>query len=421
MDGLITLADLPELKGSDPKPRSTITIGRLDSNLRDPRYGKFSIEQADVDSWKRNLAGVFGGQVSMDFDHSSDRGNGTRAACWVTSIDQTGTKDGSLITADVQFSRRGAKAVRDGDYKYTSPTFVENYTDEHGQKHGKALIGGALTNRPVLRKGMPTLSLSRDHFDDVATPGPEPKAAKRERKRARKQLSELHSESAPARDSRGQMDPKDQPKLAEIAKLLDLPEDADQITVLAAVAGVKPPAVGDAGADAIADASKSKKASKKAKKAAKKLARENEDGTLTLSADQLADLMTNANAGAAAAKQLAEQTFDVAWGKALSEGRAAPSQENTMKALFAKDPDLAIKTLDSFVQIVPVKPTGSGESASGEAPEGMDAERYALHTQAKALAAKKLEADSSLDESEAYILASQEIEDRKFTLEHPGI
>ena len=39
---LITLADLPELAGADPKPRTTIVIGRLDSNLRDPRYGKFA-------------------------------------------------------------------------------------------------------------------------------------------------------------------------------------------------------------------------------------------------------------------------------------------------------------------------------------------------------------------------------------------
>src|SRR5947209_7338445 len=134
--GLVTLADLPQLKGTDPTPRVTIAIGRLDDNLRDPRYGHFKITQADVDGWKRNLQDVFGGQVSIDADHSSDRGNGTRAAAWIKSIDQTGTGNGSLITADVEFTKWGAKRVRDGDYKYTSPTFVENYVDEHGEKHG---------------------------------------------------------------------------------------------------------------------------------------------------------------------------------------------------------------------------------------------------------------------------------------------
>lgn len=411
---LITLADLPELAGTDPKPRATIVIGRLDDNLRDPRYGKFSITQSDVDSWKRNLAGVFGGQVSMDFDHSSDRGNGTRAACWITEIGQTGKKNGSLITAAAQFTRRGAKSVRDGEYKYTSPTFVENYTDEHGQKHGKALIGGALTNRPVLRKGMPCLSLSKDSLEGVATPtSPKPVSAKRERKRARRELAKLLSANLePERDSRVQMD-----KLSELRKLLDLPEDADHVTILAAAAAVKPgtpAAPGNASAQ-VAAAAKAK-ASKKAKKLAKK------GKTMALSAQETADLITAANLGQSAAMQLADERFDTAWTKALSEGRAAPAQEETIRAIFKENADLAIKTLDSFVRIIPVKPTGTGEGAqAGPAPLGMDDDRFALHTEAKQLAATKLAADPTLDEGEAYSLAAIEIEERRFTLEHPGI
>lgn len=424
---LITLADLPELAGTDPKPKSTIVIGRLDDNLRDPRYGKFSITQGDVDSWKRNLAGVFGGEVSFDFDHSSDRGNGTKAAAWVSNISQTGTKNGSLITADAQFTRAGAKAVRDGTYKYTSPTFVENYTDEHGQKHGKALIGGALTNRPVLRKGMPTLSLSRDSFDGVATPGSRGlKAAKRERKRARRELAKLMAAGPePSRDSRAQMTPT----LAQLAKLLDLPEDSDHVTILAAAAAVKPgapAAKGNAGAGAIAAAAAAQKASKKAKKLAKKNGKSktmalDAEGHVLLTADQVATLMSGANLGEAAARQLADQTFTVAWEKALSEGRAAPAQEDTMKALFAKEPDLAIKTLDTFVKIVPVHPAGSGAGTSVETPAGMDADRFALHTEAKQLAADKVKADPNLDEGEAYALAAVEIEERAWTLANPGI
>lgn len=163
--GLVTLADLPDL-ASGKKPTSTIVIARLDDKLRDPRYGKFKISQSDVDGWTRNLAETFGGRVAIDADHSSDRGGGTRAMGWITNIGQ----DGPLITADVEWTPRGAKSIRDGDYRYVSPTFVADYADEHGDKHGKALIGAALTNRPVLRAGMPCLSLSRDTFDGVATP-----------------------------------------------------------------------------------------------------------------------------------------------------------------------------------------------------------------------------------------------------------
>jgi hypothetical protein len=162
--GLVTLADLPALAGG--KNRSTIVVARLDDKLRDPRYGAFKITQDDVDGWQRNLASTFGGRVSIDFDHSSDRGGGTRASGWITGLHQ----DGKLVTADVEWTKRGAKAIRRGDYRHISPTFVANYTDEHGDKHGKALIGAALTNRPVLRQGMPCLSLSADTFDGVATP-----------------------------------------------------------------------------------------------------------------------------------------------------------------------------------------------------------------------------------------------------------
>lgn len=427
---LITLADLPALKGDDPEPRTTITIGRLDANLRDPRYGKFSISQGDVDSWKRNLAGVFGGQVSIDFDHSSDRGNGTRAAAWISGIDQTGTKDGSLITADVQFTRRGAKAVRDGDYKYTSPTFVENYTDEHGQKHGKALIGAALTNRPVLRKGMPTLSLSRDSFEGVATV---PVGGKRERKRARKQVAQLLAAGSDGpRDSRPQMD-----KLSALRKLLALDEDADAVTILAAAAAVALPTDGDKhpspshtpGVEAKATPEANDKAAKKARKLAKKGKADDaqtmaldEDGHVLLSQEDYANLLIGANAGQSAAVQLADQTFTTAWEKALDEGRAAPSQEANLRELHAVNPELAVKTLDSFVKIVPTKPTGSGDNPNtGPAPAGMDEERFQLHTEAKQLAAQKAAANPKLDEGEAYILAINEISERQFALENPGI
>jgi hypothetical protein len=170
--GLVTLADLPVL-APGKNPTSTIVVARLDDRLTDPRYGRFAITQADVDGWRRNLAETFNGRVSIDADHSSDRGGGTRAVGWITGIGQ----EGRLVTADVEWTPRGAKAIRNEDYRHISPTFVADY----GDKHGKALIGAALTNRPVLRKGMPCLSLSRDRFDDVATP----------RKRKKKTMTKL--------------------------------------------------------------------------------------------------------------------------------------------------------------------------------------------------------------------------------------
>ena len=72
--------------------------------------------------------------------------------------------------------------------------------------------------------------------------------------------------------------------------------------------------------------------------------------------------------------------------------------------------------------IVPTTPKGSGEGpSSGPAPLGMDDDRYQLHQEAKQLAEQKRKERPELDEAEAYSLAAIEIEDRKFTLEHPGI
>ena len=466
---LITLSDLPALQGTDPKPRTTITIGRLDDNLRDPRYGKFAITQRQVDSWKRNLAGVMGGQVSIDFDHSSDRGNGTRAAAWITSIDQ----QGKLITADVEFSKRGARAVRNGDYKYTSPTFVENYTDEHGVKHGPALIGAALTNRPVLREGMPTLSLSKDEFADMqlatVSPATRKRTATLKGKKNGKKKPEfpmpdaeharlalqfvtrslkagnitpadaatiraranamLGKKTAAARDSRDRMD------LSELAVLLDLDPNADLATVLTGVVTLQKPASppspsrtpnGPASSRptpsgrTAGNPPASAKASKKAKKLAKRQAKQATMSLSSLDDEKFAQLLLDANAGASAATQLAEDRFANAYAKALSEGRVAPSQEDTLRELHKMNPELALKTLASFVPIVPVTPSGSGEGPVTEAPMGMDLDRYQLHTEAKALAAEMVRKDPSVDEGEAYALAAIQIEERKFTMDNGG-
>lgn len=397
MSDLITLADLPELAGDDPSPTTTITVARLDNNLRDPRYGKFGITQADVDGWKRNLSEVFGGRVSIDADHSSDRGKGTKASAWITGLSQEGKK----VQAAVEFTPAGARQVREKEYLYISPTFVEDYKDEHGTSHGKALLGAALTNRPVLRKDMPTLSLSRDSFDGVATVTG--KTGKRQRKQAAR--ARAHASARVIELSRGASDSRRRMDLHELAKLLDLPEDADNVTVLAAVA--KLPATTEATPPAAAPAKPVKLGKGKGKKG-KKGSR-----TLTLSAAETADLITAANAGQAASVQLHEQTFDTAWTKCLSEGRAAPAQEDTLRALHRENPELAIKTLAGLQRIVPTRPVGTGESGPQptDAPPGVDPERHQLHQEALARAKTMAAADSTLSPQEAYTLAAVEIDD----------
>jgi phage I-like protein len=404
---LVTLADLPELKGTDPAPKATITVARLDDKLYDPRYGNFKITQDDVDGWKRNLSQVFGGRVSIDEDHSSDRGKGTKAVAWITGLSQQGRD----VKAAVEFTPSGAQKIRDKEYLYISPTFVANYRDEHKVDHGKALLGAAVTNRPVLRKDMPTLSLSRDTFAGVATTGKRGRKKQRNaRRHARTVLLSLagdESSTAPARlsDSRRRMD------LKTLAKQLGLAEDADQATILAAVAQLPEQTTTDptpvATAKPVQLSKDERKAAKKAKKAKKASA------ALTLSADDLAGLITNANAGQAAAAHLAETRFTSEWTKTLDEGRVAPDQEETFRALFAENSELAIKTLSGLQRIVPTIPRGDGTSPgpAGDAPAGVDPERYQLHLDATNRAKELARQDTSLTPDEAYALAAVQLDD----------
>jgi hypothetical protein len=401
MPDLITLADLPELAGDDPSPRTTITVARLDNNLHDPRYGKFGITQADVDGWKRNLSEVFGGRVSIDADHSSDRGKGTKASAWITGLSQQGKK----VQAAVEFTPAGAKQVRDREYLYISPTFVENYVDEHKVGHGKALLGAALTNRPVLRQDMPTLSLSRDPFDGVATvEGKKNRKQRKQASRARAHASARVMELArdAASDSRRRMD------LKELAKQMGLDEDADHATVLAAVAAIEVPTT-DTDTTAADKAAKDAKAAKKLAKKTKKKGRK----LMGLSAKETAKLLSDANAGQAASVQLAEQTFDTEFAKTLSEGRVGPDQEDTLRALFRENPDLAVKTLKSLHRIIPMTPRGSGDGGTEAlaAPAGVDQDRFQLHREAIERA-KTLAKEQDISPDEAYALAAIELDEQ---------
>jgi hypothetical protein len=110
--GLVTLSDVPTLPASAGRnPTSRIVVARL-GTYTDRRYGTFEIAEKDYEGWKRNLSESFGGRVSVDWDHSSDRGRGTRAAGWIVGLERQG-KD---VLADVEWTPKGAAAIRDGDY-----------------------------------------------------------------------------------------------------------------------------------------------------------------------------------------------------------------------------------------------------------------------------------------------------------------
>lgn len=157
IDNLTVVTDAPAAVDTpaDEPPRSRFPVAKF-GTFDHGTYGKFSITPAMYEQWGQNLHAALGGRVAIDFDHSPEHGHGTAAAGWIVRLDA----DDVYVWATVEWTPRGAQAIRDKTYQYISPTFHERYTDEHGNALGHALIGAGLTNRPHLRS-LPVLSLSQ--------------------------------------------------------------------------------------------------------------------------------------------------------------------------------------------------------------------------------------------------------------------
>jgi phage I-like protein len=317
---LRTLADLPELAAlaeGEELPTTRIPVAKLGS-YRDRRYGAFSITAQDFASWKRNLEGPLGGRAPIDFDHAPEKGQGTKAAGWITGLEL----DGKHVMGTVQWSRAGVEAIKGREYAYISPTFTRSWRDEEGRDHGRTLIGAGLTNRPFLKKDMPAISLSED-------------------------LELTARESQPLRDS-----PAVTP-LANIAQRLS----TEETTLSEAVQGA---------------------------------------GAIILTAAEHTDLVARANAGEQAVQQLAEQTFELAFTKALDEGRTTPAMKEHLQGLPV---ETAVKILEASPKVVKTETKGSGDAGrTPETPKGVDADRFELHEKAEALAlSEKISYEDALE------------------------
>ena len=388
-------------------PLSRIQIAKL-GDFTDPRYGEFSITGENVANWQRNLSKMPGGEALIDFEHRSERKpRDSSAAGWITGIDL----DGDKVMADARWTSKGKSAIKDEVYRFLSPVFgpttVENETLDD------ALPSVALTNKPFLGS-MPAVCLATDERvsealdedpaarfytraldgelgelagalvmldvdqaerdqavkEDNALPdGSYPirnvkqlkaaailaaskhgnwKAAQTLIKRRAKELGVAlntlagFGDSTPAKaldataDSRPPMD-------KDTLKLLGLPEDADDAKILDAVTALK------ATADKPAEPADIKTLDQLA----------SDEGKVVLDQAAFTKIQLEAAQGAAAAKQLHEQTFDHAFGKALDERKVSPGEKDTLHKVYELDADIALKLMDERQAIVPEAPIGN--------------------------------------------------------------
>lgn len=159
-------------------------------------------------------------------------------------------------------------------------------------------------------------------------------------------LAGFASERPAASDSRRAM--ATEIATENLLKTLDLPEDADEQTVLDRLAALKTKAD---------DADKLQR--KLEKKPVKTLEQQARDAGLVL-LDQAAkrQLEQQAEAGALAFKQLHEERFDRAFKQALADRKATPAEEANLKHFYELDADATLKLLDDREPIPSAMPTG---------------------------------------------------------------
>lgn len=130
------------------------------------RYGRFSITREDLSSMLRNFNEVTplpspgeGKMLPVDYDHLSMDpkvpGNG-KAAGWMRKLELR--DGGETLWAQVDWTDAAADDIRNGAYKFISPSFVKDHTHKDGKKIGTCLLAAAVTNHPFL-EGMKALTL----------------------------------------------------------------------------------------------------------------------------------------------------------------------------------------------------------------------------------------------------------------------
>lgn len=370
---LAVLLDAPQLTSAD---RSLHPVARL-GRYSDPRYGKFAITRADVASWQRNLSGIQGGRVAIDYDHAAEQVAGsTKAAGWITGVrlmtgaqlaeaaptyQDTVEPSTEYAVATIDWTPEGAQSVRDGYWLYVSPTFSSSYQDEDGTDHGPTLIGTALTNRPFLRRGMPAISLSRAPLADLPAATPD--------------------------EPTGRRDSPAMPDLQKIAEALKLSGDATEEQILAAIADREPVSL-TAAAEAEGKVLLSRDEHDDLTARAQRT-----EGKVLLSVEQHAELTDQASKGAQAHEQLAKLTFERAYDKALSDGRLPSDEDTRAKWLGRYTGDWGEKvTLEALAELprrVNTSPTGDAGAGEEDVPAGVDPDRAALHSRALAIQAEK--------------------------------
>ncbi len=111
-------------------------------------------ETITVDSLKRILQNITG-EILVDVDHASDKGDSTKAAAWATDFRVVDFLAGNSngLYARLKWTKYGRELVENREYRYLSPVWTLDDSNEPIQ-----LLTIALTNKPALKGISPIIN-----------------------------------------------------------------------------------------------------------------------------------------------------------------------------------------------------------------------------------------------------------------------
>lgn len=133
------------------------------TEVNHPQYGEVVINEEKVAGFVKNFEGnVVGTDLMVDYEHRNGP-EGGRAAAWFSALEQR--DDG--MWGQVSFVPRAAQAIKDGEYRYMSSEYFDEYTPSKkgSKKYKDVFMGAALTNRPFMKDLNPVNLAELDDFD----------------------------------------------------------------------------------------------------------------------------------------------------------------------------------------------------------------------------------------------------------------
>jgi len=138
-----------------------------------PLYGKTVMTPDKAGKLVRHFyEGARGIEVTTDYEHGEDAAKGGKASGTIRKVEAR--NDG--LWCGVEWTPTARKEIADGEWRYFSGAFFEEYTRQpDGEKFECVLDGGGLTNKPWV-KGMMPVNLSELVVEKEATVADEPKS-----------------------------------------------------------------------------------------------------------------------------------------------------------------------------------------------------------------------------------------------------